>query len=93
VAHLIVSVVNCNEGPVGNATVTVGGSHAPLVYFGIGGPPDPTATATEDQFGAALITDLPAGLVTIRASHGSTQFLDNTVLVTPGAVTIAEISP
>jgi hypothetical protein len=96
VAHLIVSVVDCNDNAVAGATVTVTrtgtGSASPVVYFK-NDTLDPDATSTDEKRGSAVVTGLPAGLITIHASVDSAQFLDNTVLVTPNAVTFAEISP
>ena len=91
-AHLIVSVVDCNDNSVAGATVTVSGSHSPVFYFS-GEGLDSSATGTDEQTGAALVTGLTSGLVTIQASLGTVRFHDNTVRVTAGAVTEAKVSP
>jgi hypothetical protein len=94
--HLIVSVVDCNDDPVPGATVTVTGagtgSASPVVYIKSDGL-DKVATATELPTGSALVSGLPAGLVTIEAHLGSVPFVPNIVRVTPNAMTAVEVSP
>jgi hypothetical protein len=95
-ALLIVSVVNCNDEPVAGATVTVTTSNpsdvVEVTYF-VEAEPSRTATTTDDQLGAALVTGLSPGPVTVHASFGTTPFRTHDVTTTLGALTFAEISP
>jgi len=95
-ALMFVSIVNCNDDPVAGATLTVkpsSPSSFQVTYVDARGQaPAPNLHVT-DETGSAFVTGLSPGKVTLDATLGTTPFQEHTVTVTPGAMTMTEVSP
>jgi hypothetical protein len=93
-AYMIVSVVNCNGDAVAGATVAVTPASAGMnvIYFAHG-LPDPSARVTDETTGAAFVSGLSPGSVTVKATFGTTPYHDHDVTALAGTLTLTEVSP
>lgn len=88
---LFIGVVDCNEDPVGGATV--GTSSGTVLYLDGNDHPDPSAAATDPTHGAAIIVGITGSDVAISAGFSDIPFHPHSVPVQPGTLPQTEIRP
>ena len=87
--QLVVSVVDCQDDAVGNATITSAGD---VIYFA-NDKPDPTATSTDALTGAALVVGITGSDAALSANADGIMFRNHSVGTMPGTLTETEIRP
>jgi hypothetical protein len=92
-ALVAVGVVDCNDRPVGGATVTTSQAMAGRVYLNSNVTPDPTATETDEHTGTAIFYNVSPSSVTINATVGGMTLRSHSIMATASTLTQAEIQP
>ncbi|HEY4177309.1 MAG TPA: hypothetical protein VGM90_10770 [Kofleriaceae bacterium] len=81
---LVVTVVDCNEQPIPDVTISVEPPLGTPTYLGSSGFFDMSATKTIDPYAQAVFLNESPGKVTVHATHASHTFLPYEVSVTTG---------
>src|SRR6185295_20058851 len=91
-AVLAVGVVDCNDRPVGGATVTTE-PMAGRIYLNSNVTPDPTATATDDRTGTAIFYNVSPSSILINATVDGMTLRSHSIMAMAGTLTQSEIQP
>ncbi|HEU4733869.1 MAG TPA: hypothetical protein VFT22_38515 [Kofleriaceae bacterium] len=90
-AVFTVIVTDCNGMPLGGATVE--SVPAGDVRYFINSAPNPNAVSTDAMFGLALIANVPAVNVTIKAKYNGMELRSHTMDAQPGYFVMTGIQP
>ena len=92
-ALLIVSVIDCNGGPVGAAKVKTSSLEGTMVYLDTGVTPNVSATQTDPTTGSALILNASPTSLTVDATVTEMPLRTHSFTAFAGAMTQTEIQP